>query len=205
MFNPLSAIIANTQMVRQILPTVNEDVFESLDLIEYAGARASQVIQNLQKMSQSDDLENVPVDINETIDSALILLNHEIAKQPVTIQKEYQTDLPILNGSHNRLQDIWVNLLVNSFILAAAKDGKVTITTQYKNGEYRIAFQDNGKGIPSNKLKKVFEPYFSISPAGRSAGLGLSICLRAVKQLNGTIEVESQLDRGTKFTVILPG
>jgi signal transduction histidine kinase len=205
MFNPLSAIIANTQMVRQTLPTVNEDIFESLDLIEYAGTRASQVIQNLQKMAQNDDLENGPVDINETIDSALNLLNHEITKQPITIQKEYQTDLPILIGSHNRLQDIWVNLLVNSFILASPKDSRVTIRTEYKNGEYCIAFQDNGNGIPSNKLKKVFEPYFSVNPAGRSAGLGLSICLRAVKNLNGTIEVESQLDRGTKFTVILPG
>jgi len=203
-YNPLTAIIANSQMIRRTLPKVNEDLYEALDLIEHAGVRASGVIRSLLNSVQKEELENLPINLNQTIENALSLLSHEVNKRPVTIQKDLQTDLPPITANQDHLQSVWINLIMNSLDAIDQKGSVIRITSRYANSEFVVTFDDDGKGIPHSKLSKIFEPYFSIKAQGYGAGLGLSACLRVVKQHGGTIKAESVIDKGSKFTVTLP-
>jgi len=203
-YNPLTAIIANTQMIRRILPGVNEDLYESLDLIEHAGIRASQVIRTLLSAARKDEYENAVIDINMTIENSLSLLGHEIIKRPIAIQKDLQEDLPPIYSNQNHLQGIWINLVMNAIDALDPKGGQITITSRYKDNQFFVSVADNGKGISKNKINRVFEPYFTTKSPNHGTGLGLSVCLRVVKQHGGTIHVESRPERGSKFTVQLP-
>jgi two-component system NtrC family sensor kinase len=203
-YNPLTAIIANAQMIRRQLPKVDGDVYESLDLIEHAGIRASQVIRSLLNAARKEDLENAPVDLNETIENALALLNHELIKRPAAIKKSLQADMPPVYASQNHLQSVWVNLLMNALDAVEHIEGRILVSSAYADGAFRVTFRDNGRGIPKEKLSRVFEPYFTTKQPGRGTGLGLAMCMRVIKQHGGTIHVESQPEQGACFTVTLP-
>lgn len=203
-YNPLTAIIANTQMIRRMLPTVDEDLYESLELVEHAGIRASQVIRTLLNAARKDEYENAAMDLNMTIENSLSLLSHEIVRRPITIQKDLQADLPPIHSNQNHLQGVWINLIMNAIDAMEGKGGQITITSRYKDNQFIVSVADSGKGIPKNKLNRIFEPYFTTKSPGQGTGLGLSVCMRVVKQHGGTIHVESQPEKGTKFIVILP-
>ena len=203
-YNPLTAIIVNSQLIRRMLPTVNEDLFESLDLIENAGVRASQVIRGLLGAARKEEMESSPVDLNHSIESALALLNHEINKRPVVIEKNFQANMPLLTGNQDHLQGVWINLIMNALDAIESNEGTIQITTRLLDAAFEVTIYDNGKGIPKNKLSRIFEPYFTTKGPGQGTGLGLSVCFRVVKQHGGTIQVESKPDKGTKFIVLLP-
>ena len=96
-----------------------------------------------------------------------------------------------------------MNILVNAS-QAIEGQGEIRIRTWEQDGTVRIAFSDNGKGIPPEILPKVFDPGFTTKKAGLGTGLGLSICYRIIQDHGGRIEVESEVGRGTTFTIILP-
>ena len=83
--------------------------------------------------------------------------------------------------------------------------GEITISTDYQNKEFKIVIEDNGKGIPPDKLARIFEPFYTTKSAGKGTGLGLSVCNRIIKKHSGEISAESVLGQGSKFVVTLPG
>lgn len=203
-YNPLTAIIANAQMIRRMLPTVDEDIYESLELIEHAGVRASQVIRGLLSAARKEDTDSDLIDLNQSIENTLSLLSHEIIRRPIVLHKELQQGMPQFVANQNHLQGVWTNLIMNALDAIDQKEGSVTITTSYANSEYTIIIADTGKGIPKSQLARIFEPFFTTKMQGRGTGLGLSVCARVIKQHGGKITVESQPEKGTKFTIVLP-
>ena len=117
--------------------------------------------------------------------------------------------LPRIRASHNHLQGIWVNLLVNAIdALDERKEDSrprvLKVTVRQSGQELQISIADNGRGIPPERLQRIFDPFYTTKSAGRGTGLGLSVCDRIVKQHGGHIRVKSQVGVGTEFTVILP-
>jgi len=98
---------------------------------------------------------------------------------------------------------VFLNILMNA-VQGIDGEGRILITTRAKDGFVQISFQDNGKGITSKNLSRVFDPGFTTKGVGVGTGLGLSICYQIVQEHRGRITAESELDKGTTFTITLP-
>jgi len=95
-------------------------------------------------------------------------------------------------------------MILNAFDAVDQERGEIGITTRYQSNKFHVIISDNGKGIPQERLTHIFEPFYTTKAPGRGTGLGLSVCHRIVKQHGGYIQVESQVNKGTRFTIILP-
>ena len=203
--NPLTAIIANAQLLRQEIDATNSDLADSVKLIEVAGTRASQVVRNLLGIARKESYELEPVDLNTTIHNALSLVQHELVGRPITVQLELSEDMPLVSASQEQLESVWINLFINAIDAIDKDPGRIIITSYYTDGQFQVTVTDNGKGIPADQLPKVFEPFFTTKTHGRGTGLGLSVSMRAVRLHGGTLQVESQHGEWTRFIVTLPG
>jgi len=205
--NPLAAIIANAQLMLHLNPDDDPDKIESIKLIETAGIRASNVVRNLLNISRKENQNFEKTDINETIQSALMLINHELIKQQLRVETDFEKDMPLLLAHRENLQGVWINLIINAMdaISAAGRsEGVIKIKTAYKNSEFTIIIEDNGNGIEQERIKSIFEPFYTTKKVGHGTGLGLSVCLRTIKEHNGIINVESQVNQGTRFIILIP-
>jgi len=203
--NPLAAIIANAQILLREISPDDKDIRESLELIELAGSRASQVVKNLLGFARKEDYDFVRLDINETIHNAISLVQHEINSRQLRINLNLKEDLPPVIASKDHIQGVWINLLMNAIDAIDLSPGEITISTEYGNKEFKIVIEDTGKGIPPDKLARIFEPFYTTKSAGKGTGLGLSVCNRIIKKHAGEISAESVLGQGSKFIVTLPG
>lgn len=201
--NPLTAIIANAQILQRELPP-EHDLQESVDLISRAGARAAQVVRNLLDFARKEDFHLGLTDINETLEKALELIRHEIMSRAIRLKFMPDPSLPSILASEDHLQSVWLNLLLNAIDALDKKPSSLQIQTRKVGGEILISITDNGKGIPPERLTRIFEPFYTTKAPGRGTGLGLSVSHRIVKQHGGAIRVESKVGSGSVFTVILP-
>ena len=133
---------------------------------------------------------------------SLFLLTSQIVSQKVTLQKKLSADLPQVRGSSELLQHVFTNLILNA-LNAMHEGGTLTVTTRTTEpAEVEIQFIDTGTGIPAENQSKIFLPFFTTSREG--IGLGLPMSYGIIQQHQGTIEVETQVGKGTTFTVTLP-
>lgn len=203
--NPLTAIVANAQLLLRDIKTDEKDVIESARLIEMAGIRASQVLQNLLGIARKEKYEFLPVDLNDTLRNSLALVQHELVGRPIQVLLDFQDDMPSVIASPDQLQGVWINLLLNAIDAIDKPDGMISITSRYTDRHFEILIKDNGKGIAEKNLERVFDPFYTTKLSGRGTGLGLSICMRVVKLHGGTLTVESQQGKWTQFVARLPG
>jgi two-component system NtrC family sensor kinase len=201
--NPLTAIIANAQMLQRELPP-EDDRQELVDLIYRAGGRASKVVHNLLDLARKEQYDFKPTDLNETVNGALKLLQHEFVSRSLTLIWEPAEGLPLIMASQDQLQGVWINLLSNALDALENGHNELRISTRQQGKEVRVVVADNGKGIPPDKLKRIFEPFYTTKAPGRGTGLGLSVSYRVIKQHGGNIQVESKPGGGTQFSVLLP-
>ena len=201
--NPLTAIIANAQILHRELE-LDENLLESVDLISRAGARAAQVVQNLLDFARKDEYHLEITDINETIEKALALVQHELIARGVHLEFHPQIEIPPIYASQDHLQSIWLNLLLNALDSIDKQPGEIEIKTKASNKEIQVTVKDNGKGISPENLTRVFEPFYTTKAPGRGTGLGLSVSHRIVKQHEGSIQIQSTVGIGTTFIVTLP-
>jgi two-component system NtrC family sensor kinase len=201
--NPLSAIIANTQLLQRDLPP-DDDRQESLELIAKAGDRALRVVRNLLDFARQDRYEFAATDVNSSLQSALDLIEHQLITHSITVACDFAPDLPLIQASNDHLQSVWLNLLLNARDSFAGGAGEIQITTRRQGDEISVAVIDTGAGIPPERLTRIFEPFYTTKQAGHGTGLGLSLCQRIVKRHGGRIHVDSHVGRGTAFTVSLP-
>ncbi|MGB9640670.1 MAG: ATP-binding protein [Anaerolineales bacterium] len=202
--NPLTAIIANTQLLQRELQA-DADIMEMIDLIARAGQRAAQVVRNLLDMARKEEYIFEPVDLDQTLQKAFALVQHELVARSIQLSYEPAEGLPKILASKDHLQGVWVNLLTNAIDSFEEGDHReIHVASTLQNNEVRVIFMDNGKGIPSEKLNRIFEPFYTTKAPGRGTGLGLSLCHRIIKQHGGSIHVDSEVGVGTIFTVALP-
>ena len=170
-------------------------------VIVTASVRIASIIKSLKNFSRLDEAENQEADIHEGIDSTLTLVHHEI-KNKVEVVKEYG-NIPQINCYPNQLNQVFMNLFVNA-AQAIGDKGVMTIKTFARNKNVYIKISDSGKGIPRENIKKIFDPGFTTKGVGVGTGLGLAICYNIIQKHDGTISVESEVEKGTIFTISLP-
>jgi two-component system NtrC family sensor kinase len=201
--NPLTAIIANAQLLKREIPP-EDDKHELVDLIARAGERANHVVRNMLDLARKEEYMFGPTDINHTIRRSLEFLQHELAARSIHLFLESGEDLPLVNASPDHLQGVWLNLLTNAMDSIDRVSGEISLNTFARENEVYVVVEDNGQGIPPERLAHIFEPFYTTKAPGQGTGLGLPVCQRIIKQHGGRILVESQPGKGTKFTVILP-
>ncbi len=140
-------------------------------------------------------------DIHEGLDSTLILLRNKY-KERIEIKKHYG-DIPEIECYPGQLNQVFMNILSNA-IDAIVEKGTITISTSKSNGSIRVSIKDTGRGIPEDIQSKIFEPFFTTKEVGQGTGLGLSICHSIIEKHNGSIQVKSEIGKGTEFEIMLP-
>ena len=160
-----------------------------------------ELVQNLKNFSRLDRAAAADVDLNECLDSA-VLLARNVLKTRVEVVKQYGA-LPRISCMPSQLNQVFLNMLTNA-AQAIEGQGKILLKTEADEGWLKVTVQDTGKGIPADVLPRIFDPFFTTKPVGQGTGLGLSISYQIVQQHGGDIRVTSQPGKGTRFTVRLP-
>lgn len=159
------------------------------------------IVQDLRDFAHIDREERVLAHLNDGLESTLNIVWNEL-KYKATVEKEYG-EIPAVECYPQELNQVFMNLLVNA-IQAIEEKGTITIRTYAENGYVCVAISDTGKGMPPEMEERIFEPFYTTKEVGEGTGLGLSITYNIVKKHGGEIRVDSQVGKGTTFTVRIP-
>jgi PAS domain S-box-containing protein len=174
---------------------------DSNRVIKSGTERVINLIKRLKSFARLDEAELKTVDIHEGLEDTLTLIHHEL-KHNITVIKKFG-EIPEITCFPGQLNQVFLNLLINSK-QAIKNKGTIQITTFEENKKVHIVFKDNGIGISKADLGRVFDPGFTTKGRGVGAGLGLSICYQIIQEHRGKITVESEIGKGTTFTIVLP-
>ncbi len=180
-----------------------EDIRDMLRVMQRGAQRTKAIVQALHNYSRTDDESVVKFDLNRSIDDSLELLRHMLKKN-IVVERDYG-EVGRIRGHAGQLNQVFMNLLANAAQAVAGHDGAtIRIRTRDHNGDVVISIEDNGEGIPDEVLPRIFDPFFTTKDVGEGSGLGLAIVHGIVERHGGTIAVDSELAKGTTFTVTLP-
>jgi signal transduction histidine kinase len=200
--NPLMVILGRTELLL-------DDVAEGpsahdLKIIHEQTVRIAEIVKNLLRFSRApNEGSNGPVSLNRAIEDTLGLVNHIMKVENILVETELASDLPEVMGSAGQLQQVFTNLIINAFH-AMPKGGRLAIRTWSARGRVLASVTDTGFGIPEENLARIFDPFFTTKRDGEGTGLGLAVSYGIVRSHGGQIRVESEVDKGTCFTVELP-
>ena len=184
------------------------------------------IIDHLKDFSRQTPSEEQPVDVNEMIDDAFLMMNEQLKREDIVVECRLSDELPKVRGSVHQLEQVFVNLITNAMDAindkwgkgdpiveispeqkSSKKKGKVEIETRLSHdaGDFvEIRVSDNGCGIPEDIAARVFDPFYTTKDVGKGTGLGLSISYGIIKDHKGTIEVAQTGPEGTAFLTRLP-
>lgn len=206
----IDTFIRGFKKIREHLVSIPgmEPVTEKLDILENlasvnetACSRITSIVKTLRNFARLDEGEFKKVNLHDGIDSTLTLTAH-LSSNRITVIKDYG-ELPQLECHANQINQVFMNILVNA-CQAIEGTGTITIKTFLKDEHIHVAIADTGVGIPKDNISKIFDPGFTTKGVGVGTGLGLSISYRVVEEHGGKIMVDSEVGKGTTFTVVLP-
>lgn len=195
--NPLSNVSMTVEMLKDEM-TVAENSEKSqkrFATIERNLDRASKIARELLAFSTEREAEFVPTSINEVIESTLELLGSRRKVYQISIDYGQVGDI---SGIPWKLEEVFLNLLVNAMD-ATPEGGAISIVTRQQGGLVLVEIKDTGSGIPEDQISMVLDPFFTTKEVGQGTGLGLSICYGIMDLHGGNIEVNSEVDKGTKI------
>jgi signal transduction histidine kinase len=182
-----------------------EDLIEEIGLlisgIEEGASRTAEIVKGLRNFSRADEGALKMADLNEGLDSTLILLRSKFFGR-IEVERIYG-EIPLVECYAGQINQVFMNLIANA-VQAIEGEGKIRIVTECYGDCVRIRIRDTGPGMPADVREKIFDPFFTTKKAGEGTGLGLSICNRIVRRHSGTLSVESEPGNGTEFIVTLP-
>src|SRR5947208_3224171 len=202
---PLTGISSFTQMLLEGADKSDPRTV-LLEKIEKQTFRAAKIVNGLLNLSRqgTGDNERISVDINAVIGDVFTLLEHQFAAARITVRRELASAPAIVSGIEHQLQQVFLNLFLNARD-AMPSGGWLTVLTRFdEDGMVIVEVSDTGSGIPSEYLARIYDPFFTTKAIGRGTGLGLSITYGIVRDHQGSIQCDSAMGQGTKFTLTLP-
>jgi len=178
--------------------TVLEDIAR---INQLACDRIIGIVSSLRNFARLDEAELKTADLHEGLESTLTLVHHEL-KNRIEVVREYG-DIPPISCHPNQINQVFMNMLVNAS-QAIKGEGTITIRTFRQGDIVNVQFSDTGTGIPPENVSRIFDPGFTTKGVGVGTGLGLSICFKIVQDHGGSIDVESEVGKGSTFTIRLP-
>ncbi|MFP4392066.1 MAG: ATP-binding protein [Desulfohalobiaceae bacterium] len=205
--NPLSIINEKAGLLQDL---IENDIYydkkrllNSVNPIIQSVSRTRDITQRLLGFARRIETQYEMLDINKVLIETVGFLENEANHRNITIEKCLDPNLPAVHSDRGQLQQVFLNIITNA-ISAEKNGGRIVLSTKSMNEEHvEIAISDNGQGMTKQTMRHIFEPFFT-TKKHYGTGLGLSITYGIVKKLGGEIKVESKLNIGSTFTVILP-
>ncbi len=200
--NPLGIINNAAYSLQRAIQEGKPPNIQQVEIIREEVERADQTITKLMGYAQLAEGKVERLNVAEEIDRAIDHALPAAAKYPVVAKKDYSSDLPVLMMQRGHLGEILVNLIQNAREAIVGK-GRIQVTARVDEQQaVNITIEDDGPGIAKAKLDKIFQPYFTTKEKG--TGLGLSIVKHNAELYGGTVDVESELGKGTRFHLVFP-
>ena len=214
---PLSVIkTASSFFMRKIKrtePIDSEILANMLAKIDSNVDRATRIIHHMRMFARKSDTELEKVKINEVLQSAFEIFSQQLKVRGIAVRWQLAERLPKINADPQRLEQVFINLLLNARDAIEEKWGAqghgeasdhITIKTRRDDGQVTCCISDSGVGIPPGKADKIFEPFFTTKAVGKGTGLGLSISYSIVKECGGRISAGADPSGGACFTLVFP-
>lgn len=212
--NPLSFVIGNLDFVTEevatfqdrVPPDVLAEITRALAAAKGGADRVRQIVRDLKGFSRVDEDAISRVSLARLLDSAAQMVRNEV-RHRTTLSKDYAA-APLVEANEARLLQVFLNLIQNaaqSIPVGHAEQNRIHLTTgTTEDGRAFAAVEDSGSGIAAEDLPRIFDAFFTTKPVGIGTGLGLSISHKIVTSFGGTIDVKSEVGKGTTFRVVLP-
>ncbi|MCP4106410.1 MAG: PAS domain-containing protein [Desulfobacteraceae bacterium] len=211
--NPIAGILNLLMLMKRITgegPVEEKEIDQFnqyLNLMETETRRISRIVSNLLAFSRQSKIDMRTLDLSHLIETTLFMNSNLLKINRIKVEKNLEPNLPLLVGSEDQLQQVFMNLISNAAEAMEGKGGGVLLIETHfslSNNNITISFSDTGVGIPSKNESKLFEPFFTTKKKGKGVGLGLSVAYGIIKEHGGCINVESEVGKGTTFKVVLP-
>ena len=185
-------------------PTNIDQTKNYIELMTEGLQKIESIVQKLLDFAHKKSLALQEIDIKKSLQNVLQLIEYRLEKNDIKIDSQYKPNLNTVFADPQLLEEVFMNILINS-VDALPRGGKILLSaTNFDNQNVEIKIIDDGIGISADHLDKIFDPFFTTKDIGKGTGLGLSVSLTIVEELGGEILVESELDKGTTFKIIIP-
>lgn len=202
--NPLGGVLIYSHLLLEDTDKSSPH-YENLKKIVKETSRCKDIVKGLLEFARPKDPEMSLIDINKLVDKSLSIMEGQALFQNIRVEKRYSSDLSKIVADSGQLQQVFMNIILNA---AESMDGNGSLilftSLDEDSKNISIKFTDTGQGIKEEDKKRLFEPFFSTKEVGKGTGLGLAISYSIIQKHNGTIEVASQVGKGSTFTVKLP-
>lgn len=204
--NPLTTVTGFTELILEDLPADAPNRTE-LEMVQREARRATDVVRRLLDFSRQGERIRTRADLNEIVEDVIALTAHLIQTSGVQLILELGGDIPWVSVDRNQMKQVLLNLIHNA-LQAMPNGGSLYLSTETRAREGRswvvISVRDTGSGISAEDRERIFEPFFTTKGERGGTGLGLSVTYGIVTDHGGVIDVESELEKGSTFTVWLP-
>lgn len=205
--NPLAGILVYTKLLAKKLSDDSLDKTEALanlTKMESAVGDCSNSVRRLLDFARQTEPMLKPLAIRDVLDQVLSLVGHQAEMKKIKVVREEMPGLPPVFGDSGQLQQVFINLVINA-VQAISNGGQITVRSWLGyDGNVRVSVQDTGCGIPKENLPRIFTPFLTTKKEAKGSGLGLAVSHGIIERHGGRIEVESEVGKGSTFTVFLP-
>ncbi|MFC1856529.1 ATP-binding protein [Thermodesulfobacteriota bacterium] len=202
----LKKVRNGNEVDENILKTLSEEIESHVD-------RATKIIGHMREFGRKSDVEKEKVQVNDPLKRALEIFSQQLKLREIEVVEELDENIPPILADANRLEQVFINLLINARDSIEekwekgtnnGKDKKIFLKTSHRLGMVHIEIKDTGTGIPDSIRDKIFQPFFTSKEVGKGTGLGLSISYGIVQDYHGSIKVETQEGKGSSFIIRFP-
>ena len=196
--NPLTNLnLALEQLREEVID--EDDTALYFDIIRRNADRIEQLITEMLKSSKPKQLNPEVRNINEVLDEALEMTEDRIKLRGIKLVRDFEEDLPLVSLDKEQLKTAFLNIIINAIEAMKEQEGVLTVATSSNSESVMVYIEDNGKGIPREEIKKLFDPFFTGKKGGM--GLGLTSTQNIINSHHARIHVESELGKGTTFKI----
>jgi two-component system, NtrC family, sensor kinase len=208
--NPIAGLKNCLRRIEQFPENVSQNI-RYLSMMNDAADKIELVVRGLLDFTRMQETQRDQVRCREIVEKALMLASYNLESARVSVTQEIAQDLPDILADSNQLEQVLLNLLINSIHAIEEKReqledfrGSITIRITRDSDGIILQIVDDGTGVRPNDLDRVFDPFFSTKDTGKGTGLGLAVCRRIIHAHGGSISVESTFGEGATVTVTLP-
>jgi len=175
-----------------------------VELMKEGLEKIESIVQKLLDFAHKKSHSHDEIDLKNSLERVLQLVEYRLEKNNIKILSNYDPDLNPIFADSQLLEEVFMNILINS-VDAMPRGGKIIIETHnVDDNNVQVKIEDNGIGISEDHIDNIFDPFFTTKAIGKGTGLGLSVSLTIIEELGGKIMVESEIDKGSSFDIIIP-
>ena len=200
--NPLYGIMNTLELLKTEISPQNKRR-KILEMALSETVRLSEMLRKMLSFSRPDEETRQPSDINMILDEILLLHEKQLREHSIRISASFEEGLDEVFASKNQLRQVFLNMISNARD-AMPDGGTLTVQTTAADDTIQVKISDTGTGIREENLDKIFDAFFTTKDSIKGVGLGLSVCYGFIKDHGGDIKVESRIDSGATFSIILP-